>query len=167
MGRVWNSHWGVSKDALSLNIYLTCCTGYRKTSGYVFMSQICSSSVFYTASTSYFRKVGRLMSTAGAARLIFFFACIQLVCVFDALSEMCPRMTPLLLSVLLRPVHRCRHCQSEAHQPHRKKCVFQSQDNCTTQILRAPKQWRHRCWNLHQCLGFVKTQNKSVHPVQI
>lgn len=41
-------------------------------------------------------------------------------------------------SVLLRPVHRCRHCQSEAHQPHRKKCVFQSQDDCTSQILRAP-----------------------------
>lgn len=41
-------------------------------------------------------------------------------------------------SVLLRPVHRCRHCQSEAQQPHRKKCVFQSQDNCASQILRAP-----------------------------
>lgn len=42
------------------------------------------------------------------------------------------------LSLLLRTVHRCRHRQFEAHQPHRKKCVFQSQDHCASQILRAP-----------------------------
>lgn len=56
----------------------------------------------------------------------------------------------------LRPVYRCHHCHFKAHQPHRQKCVFQSQDNRTSQILCAPKQWRHWCWNLRQCLGFVK-----------
>lgn len=50
----------------------------------------------------------------------------------------CVTLSFFCFSVLLRPVHRCRHCQSEAQQPHRKKCVFQSQDNCAPQILRAP-----------------------------
>lgn len=45
--------------------------------------------------------------------------------------------------LILRPIYRCCHRHPEADQPHRQKCVFQSQDDRTSQILCAPKQWHH------------------------
>lgn len=62
-----------------------------------------------------------------------------------------------LLFVLLRPFHRCCHRHAEAHQPHRQKCVFQSQDDRTSPILRAPQQRHPWSRNLHKRLRFVTT----------
>ena len=58
--------------------------------------------------------------------------------------------------VLSRPIHRCCHCYSEVGQPYRQKCVFQSQDDRPTPVLRASQQRCHRCWRLCQRVRFVK-----------
>jgi hypothetical protein len=58
--------------------------------------------------------------------------------------------------VLSRPIHRCCHCHSEAGQPYRQKCVFQSQDDRATPVLRASQQRCHRCRRLCQRVWFVK-----------